>query len=514
MIGERTFWLTRFLILRLLGLIYAVAFLTLVNQGLPLIGHHGLLPADLYLDRVAEHFGGRGAAAAQVPTLFWLTISDPFLTAMSWAGLILSLVVLAGYANGILMAVLWALYLSFYQIGQSWYSFGWEIQLLETGFLSIFFVPLLDGRPFPGRPPNAVLWLYRWLAFRIMLGAGLIKIRGDACWRDLTCLAYHYETQPVPGPLSRALHFMPLWFHKGGALFNHLAELVMPWLLFWPRWGSIAAGVTMLLFQIVLIVSGNLSFLNWLTIVPVLACFDDALLARVLPARLSAAASRAAAAAQPARAQQVAVGLLIGLVAILSINPVSNLLSAGQAMNTSFDRLFLVNTYGAFGSVGKERPEIVLEGTDDEVITEGTVWKEYEFKCKPGDPGRRPCLITPYHYRLDWLMWFAAMSSPDRYPWSAHLVWKLLAGDPGAQSLLAGNPFPARPPRYIRAQLYRYEFAPAGEADGAWWRRELHRCVAPAALRGRSPSEGIRGVARLAGAVTGLRVRRSSPPSA
>jgi len=472
-IGRGSYWLTRFLILRLLGLVYVVAFLTIVNQGLPLIGHHGLLPADIHLDRLADHFGGRAAAAAQGPSLFWLNVSDPFLTTMSWVGLLLALVVLAGYANGILMAALWALYLSFQQIGQTWYSFGWEIQLLETGFLSIFLVPFLDGRPFPRRPPTAVIWLYRWLAFRVMLGAGLIKIRGDACWRDLTCLAHHYETQPVPGPLSRMLHFMPGWFHKGSVLFNHIAELAMPWLLFWPRWGRIAAGVTMLLFQVILILSGNLSFLNWLTIVPVLACFDDALLTNVLPERMSAAASRAAATAQPAFGQQVAVGLLFALVAILSINPVANLMSQGQAMNTSFDRFFLVNTYGAFGSVGEERPEVILEGTDEDVITESTAWKEYEFKCKPGDPRRRPCLITPYHYRLDWLMWFAAMSTPDRHPWSVHLVWKLLHGDRGAQSLLANNPFPERPPRFIRAQLYRYAFAPSGEADGAYWRREL-----------------------------------------
>jgi hypothetical protein len=156
----------------------------------------------------------------------------------------------------------------------------------------------------------------------------------------------------------------------------------------------------------------------------------------------------------------------------LSVAPVRNLLSGRQVMNTSFDRLDLVNTYGAFGSVGRERDEIVLEGTDDAVPGDDADWRPYEFKCKPGDPMRRPCMISPYHYRLDWLMWFAAMSRPERYPWSLHLVWKLLHGDPGVLSLLANDPFPGAPPRFIRATLYRYRFAPRGDPGGAWWTRE------------------------------------------
>jgi hypothetical protein len=144
-------------------------------------------------------------------------------------------------------------------------------------------------------------------------------------------------------------------------------------------------------------------------------------------------------------------------------------------MNTSFDRLHLVNTYGAFGSVGRHRDEIVLEGTSDERISDATEWREYEWKCKPGDPMRRPCLITPYHYRLDWLIWFAAMSTPDRHPWVVTLVVKLLENDPGALSLLAGNPFPEAPPRFVRAELYRYEFTDPGDPSGAWWRRQRLR---------------------------------------
>lgn len=467
-----TYWLTRFVILRLLGLIYFVAFFSMAQQILPLIGENGLLPAQQFLARVEARTGSSFDAFMRFPSLFWVDASDSLMIGMAYAGAVLSLVVLCGYANALLMVVLWTVYLSFTFIGQLWYGYGWEIQLLETGFLAIFLCPLLDPRPFPRRPPPVpVIWLYRWLIVRIMIGAGLIKLRGDACWRDLTCLDYHYETQPIPNPLSRVLHFMPGWFQKLGVLYNHVVELVAPWFAFWPRLARHVAGALMLSFQIVLILSGNLSFLNWLTIVPILACFDDALLRRILPRALVARAERAAERAEPSRWQRLAVAALVVIVLFLSYYPVHNLFSDRQAMNTSFDRLHLVNTYGAFGSVGKERREIVFEGTDDTVLTRSTRWKEYEFKCKPGDPYRRPCIITPYHYRLDWQIWFAAMSTPQRYPWTIHLVWKLLHNDPGVLGLLANDPFPDAPPRHLRAVLYRYEFAPADDPTGAWWRR-------------------------------------------
>ena len=467
--GDSTYWLTRYVILRLLGLVYLVAFWTFVMQGLPLLGSKGLLPVAAYLER-AETTLGFGRAVLQLPTLFWFSASDGVLVAVALLGAALSLIVLLGYANGIILLELWVLYISIVHVGQDWYSFGWEIQLLETGFLAVFLCPLMDGRPFPARrPPVVVIWLYRWLIFRIMLGAGLIKMRGDPCWSDLTCLAYHYETQPVPNPLSPVLHFMPVWFHKLGVLFNHLSEMVAPFFVFGPRRARHVAGILLVSFQLFLIASGNLSFLNWLTIVPALACLDDSFWKRVLPEPLVERAARAREGPTSPMSQRVAVTALAAVVALLSINPVANLLSSRQAMNTSFDRFHLVNTYGAFGVVGKERLELVFEGTTDEAISETTEWKSYEFECKPTSLDRRPCLITPYHYRLDWLLWFAAMGSPERYPWSAHLVWKLLHNDAGTLSLMEQNPFPDEPPKFIRVQLYRYEFAPLDE--DAWWVR-------------------------------------------
>ncbi|HEY2124728.1 MAG TPA: lipase maturation factor family protein [Chthoniobacterales bacterium] len=463
--------LTRFVILRLLGFVYAVAFLAAAQQLVPLIGEHGLTPATHFLHSLQAALGSRAAGMTQVPTLFWLGISDRALVLAAWVGFGLSLVVLGGYANAVILTILWAIYMSIVHVGQIWYGYGWEIQLLETGFLAIFLCPLLDARPFPRSPPPLlVLWLFRWLGFRIMLGAGLIKLRGDPCWRDLTCLCYHYETQPIPNPLSLYLHFAPRWFHQIETAWNHFTELIVPWFSFGPRHARHVAGVLLVSFQVFLILSGNLSFLNWLTIIPFLACFDDTWLRRILPQALVRRAEMAAEKSERSRVHEGLAVCLIILVAYLSIAPVLNLASGRQAMNTSFNPLDLVNTYGAFGTVGRERDEIIFEGTSDMRITGDTQWKEYEFKAKPGDPNRRPAVIAPYQPRIDWQIWFAAMASPADYPWTLHFVWKLLQNDPPTLSLLANNPFPDAPPHYIRARLYRYQFAPPGEKG--WWKRE------------------------------------------
>jgi Lipase maturation factor len=465
--GGNSYCLTRFVILRLLGFVYAVAFLVAAQQLVPLVGEHGLTPARHFLTAIESQLGSRAAAPIQLPTLFWFGLSDQALSLSSWIGFALSLVVLAGYANALILAVLWIIYMSIVHVGQIWYGYGWETQLLETGFLSIFLCPLLDLRPFPKRPPPLLaIWLFRWLGFRIMIGAGLIKLRGDPCWRDLTCLYYHYETQPIPNPISRYLHFAPHWFHKFGTAWNHFIELVVPWFSFGPRHVRHIAGLLLVSFQIVLIISGNLSFLNYVTIIPFLACFDDAFWRRIAPVFLV----RRIRDVEPSRLQFVLSAALSILVAYLSIAPVTNLISNRQLMNSSFDPFNLVNTYGAFGSVGRERDEIIFEGTDDTIITGDTKWKEYEFKAKPGDPNLRPPFIAPYQARIDWQTWFAAMASPAEYPWTLHFVWKLLHNDPATLSLLGSNPFPEAPPHFVRAWLYRYQFATPG--DPAWWKRE------------------------------------------
>jgi hypothetical protein len=468
-----TYWLTRFLILRLLGVIYAIAFLVAIHQILPLIGENGLLPVDVFLKRVADTLGSRSAGFIRLPSIFWFVHSDTALLTAAWIGFALSCLVVAGFANALLLAVLWFLYMSFVHVGQDWYGYGWEIQLLETGFLAIFLCPLLDLRPFPKRaPPILIIGLFRWLIFRIMLGAGLIKIRGEDVWRNGTALYYHFETQPLPGPLSRWFHFLPRLVLKIGVWFNFLAELVAPWFIFRPRLARHIAGSVIVILQIILILSGNLSFLNWLTIVPALACFDDGFWSELLPRTLVRRADAAITNAEPSRPVIVSSWIVTVVVAMLSIQPVFNILSPRQIMNTSFDPFDLVNTYGAFGSVGRERLNVVFEGTMDEVPTDSANWKAYPYKGLPVGLNKRPPQIAPYQLRLDWQMWFAAMSSPEEYPWTLNLVSKLLRNDPGAIGLFGGNPFPNKPPHWIRAVLYRYSFAQPGNPEGRLWNRE------------------------------------------
>lgn len=445
--------LTRFVLLRGLGAIYLVAFLSLAVQWEPLLGARGLTPAARFVARLTE-------SGTLPPTLFVWGAPDLALGALAWVGVVLSAGVLAGLASAPLLGVLWGLYLSFVNVGQVWYGYGWEILLLEAGFLAIWLVPWVDPRPFPALPtPVPVLWLFRWLLFRLMWGAGLIKLRGDDCWRALTCLDTHFETQPLPNPLSPWFHGLPAGVHAAMVAWNHVVELVVPFLCFGPRWLRPWVGVVLLQFQLTLALSGNLSFLNWLTMVLCLSLFEDEHLRRVIPWLRG----RGRPGTTP-RVRRLLTAAVVGLVAVLSVRPMANLLSPDQAMNRSFDRWHLVNTYGAFGSVGDTRYEVVLQGSED-----GLVWRDYEFPCKPGDPGRRPCVIAPFQPRLDWQIWFAAMQAPSQNLWLVHLMDGLLRGEPLATRLLSTVPFPGAP-RWIRAERYRYHFARAGEPG--WWVRE------------------------------------------
>ncbi|CAM9913246.1 unnamed protein product [Pylaiella littoralis] len=723
------YWLTRLIFLRCLGFVYAAAFLSALRDNGALLGEDGLLPAVRFMSRVQRNLAHLTPweKVLKLPTIFWFV--PPTAVNLWWVaatGAAVSCLVAArGAANLPAMALLWALYHSLVNVGQTWYSFGWESQLLETGFLAMFLVPWLSLARFPEGSPASLpcVWGNRWLLFRIMLGAGLIKMRGDACWRDLTCMDYHYQTQPNPNPLSPYLHHLPSanW-HKAEVVANHIIELVLPWCLLLGRRQRCFAGCIQILFQMVLVASGNLSFLNWLTAVPAVFSFDDLHLAwlfrrrvvRRLVRRLAAPApATAAAPAAPAsspsspqaagegegggigggggggrgagssprtggrgggrgrgaedgggggattvgasssssvdtsgtdggggggndspssgfrrpvlsRAQSslqwssesedgedkdkdkdhtsdgkmpsavattvlektpgsvgrhrpqdsfsglrfkergsrrsrrakttaekpprspslaaapcaaadaaaaaaaatndenaapasatatadgadreeggssrknglslasggralrgakrvlrwAADGLLVALVVRGSVPVVKNMagVGGGQKMNLSFDSLRVVNTYGNFGSVTKTRGEVVLKGTRHrDPLDPAAEWREYG-ECKPGDVNQRPCVISPFHYRLDWQMWFAAFQSYAHNPWLVSLVSKLLSREDEtralAGSLLRHDPFSHAgdganggggdggdgPPLFIKADLYLYEF--------------------------------------------------------
>ena len=482
------YWLTRFVFLRLLGFIYLFAFISLATQVLPLIGHNGLLPADIYLGRLGTNFHNASDAFFSLPSIFWFYISENALLILAWLGVLLSIIVLIGYANSILMFTLWALYMSFVHIGQLFYSYGWEIQLLETGFLAIFIVPLLDPMPFPKTAPSIpIIWLLRWLTARLYFGTGLIKLRGSECWKDFTCLYYHYQTQPIPNPLSPYWHFLPKWFHKFEVLWAHLTFLVAPLFIFWNKkiknreiWKARhIAGLIIIFVQVLLIFDGNYASLNWLAIAAAIGIFDDSFFRKILPKFIVNKAENAEKNSIFSKNQFIVSWIVFLLVIMLSVPVVLNLFSSRQAMNTSFDQLHLVNTYGAFGSISEVRNELIIEGTYDGIINENTVWKEYDFKYKPGPLDERLPTIAPYQPRIDWQMWFAAMSSYENEPWLIHFVWKLMHNDKGALSLIENNPFPDKPPKFIRIQIYKYEFENPWESKNVWKRTFLGTWIPP-----------------------------------
>lgn len=462
-------WLIRLLVERGMAALYLLAFLVVLRQFKPLLGDRGLLPVRAYLRR---------RTFRQAPSLFHFHYSDRFVDMVTWAGIALSALALCGVAEAGSVwislgtwLVLWFLYLSIVNVGQSFYAFGWESMLLEAGFLTAFLGP---DRMQPSVLPVLML---RWMLFRTEMGAGLIKLRHDRCWRDLTCLFFHYETQPLPNPLSWYFHRLPAPLHRFSALFSHFVQVIVPFGLFAPQPVASVAASLIIFHQLWLIISGNYSWLNWLTVVLGLAGFSDATLGAAVRASMVPLAPRPLA-------FDVLLYLLSAVIVLLSIQPARNLLSRNQAMNRSYNPLHLVNTYGAFGSVTRSRYEIVIEGTEEGFVTPHTPWQEYGFKAKPGDRRRMPPQVAPWHLRLDWLVWFLPFSVSitgngvqvwSYEIWFLRLIRNLLRGDRDMLKLMGINPFAGTRPRFVRALLYEFHYTDRRQKreTHAWWIRRM-----------------------------------------
>ena len=454
------YWLSRLVFQRALAGLYFVAFLAAALQFRALLGERGMLPIPRFVARVPFR---------RAPSLFQLHYSDRFFALCAWTGCAVAVALAAGldsllplWGGMLLWLVPWLLYLSIVNVGQTWYGFGWESLLLEVGFLAV----LLGNDEVA--PPVLVLFLLRWILFRVEFGAGLIKMRGDACWRKLTCLDHHHETQPMPGPLSWFFHHLPRPLHRVEVAANHVTQLVVPFLLFTPQPIATAAASLMIVTQLWLVLSGNFAWLNWITIVLAVPALDLRGEAPDLPAT--------------PLWYEVVVLSVAALLLGLSYHPVRNMISRSQIMDRSFDPLHLVNTYGAFGSVSRIRYEVVVEGTADDAPRRDSEWKEYEFKGKPGDPRRWPRQFAPYHLRLDWMMWFAALSPAYAQAWFGTMVERLLENDPATLRLLRRSPFPPdEPPRHVRARLFRYRYTTWRELreTGACWERTYVREFLP-----------------------------------
>ncbi len=478
--------LLREFFLRGLGLIYLIAFLSLIPQMPGLFGSQGVMPVSGYTAMVEQTLNQRGEDLIKywyVPSVFWISQSDVFLTGILWAGVIASFLLMINIAPALCAAICFGLYLSICSVGAPFMSFQWDALLLEVGFLAILFAP---WKWLPGRMPTAasrvVVWLYRWLLFRLMLASGVVKLTsGDKVWADWTALDYHYFTQPLPGPLSWYAHQLPAWFQKfsvGGMFF---IELVVPFFIFAPRRLRFAAGLLLAFLQVLIILTGNYTFFNLLSLLLVLVCWDDQALERffswikIKGKGLILKSPEVKCASETFFKRRIVIPVIAILVIWMSITPLVGsfrIMVPGwaSAPNAWFGSFRIVNGYGLFAVMTTERREIVIEGSHD-----GVDWVAYEFKYKPGDVNRLPAQIAPFQPRLDWQMWFAALGNYQGNPWLLNLQGRLLQGSDPVRKLLAVDPFADRPPRYIRSVIYDYRFTTPEERKktGAWWSRKL-----------------------------------------
>jgi predicted DCC family thiol-disulfide oxidoreductase YuxK len=487
-----SYLISRWLFLRLLGLVYVSAFLSLRVQIIGLVGARGILPVGSFLVAVRTNFGSVGYRL--FPTLAWLNSSDASLKLLCGAGAVCGLLVVLGVAAGPALALAWAGYLSLVTVGRDFLSFQWDILLLEAGFLAMFLAPWCPLEP-PWRSGSpaasgTVLWLGRWLLFRLMFLSGAVKLlSGDPNWRNLTALQYHYWTQPLPTPPAWYAAQLPAGFQKLSVLMVFVLELVIPFLVLAPRRLRLAGATVIAGFEVLIGFTGNYAFFNLLTIMLCVLPVDDSFWRRCLPKRMvqKITAERPAGVLAPAgRVARVALAAVILIISVsemvITFGHVDALPGLARRIVDWQSPYCLANSYGLFAVMTTSRIEIVVEGSSD-----GQSWLPYEFKYKPGDTRRAPPWVEPHQPRLDWQMWFAALGTYQQNRWFVNFMIRLLEGAPEVTALLEQNPFPDAPPHYIRAMAYDYHFTDlaARRNTGDWWRRELKGSYFPiASLRG------------------------------
>ena len=478
--------IARWLFLRLLGIIYFIAFVSLLVQLSGLIGSNGILPAENFLEAVRA---GSGAESyLNLPTLAWLSASDGFLHFLAFAGAALAVLLILGIAQAPVLILLWILYLSLTNVGQVFLSFQWDILLLEVGFLAIFLAPwrLLSKPSRESQPRPLIVWLFHWLLFRFIFLSGIVKLAsGDPTWRNLTALNYHYETQPLPTIFGWYAHQLPSWFQAFSVVATFVMQLGIVFLIFAPRRLRFFAGGSIIFFETLILITGNYTFFNFLTIGMALLLFDDAFWRRLLPKKFVNKFTNAVQQTfrQPKLFQRV---IASALAVVLVVGGASYIVGSAfgyhklprpiiAALNGVMP-FHIVNPYGLFAVMTTSRPEISIEGSDD-----GEAWRQYEFKYKPGDLAKPPKWVAPHQPRLDWQMWFAALGTVEQNPWFLNLAARLLQGSPEVLALFKHNPFPDKPPKFIRALVYNYRFTDlkTKREQGVWWNRELQGLYLP-----------------------------------
>ena len=456
---------TRSIFVRGMGLAYLAAFASLAVQVGGLIGSRGIAPMAEFLARVGPPLGA--GRLWRVPTVFWLDSSDQGLHALAWGGVTLTGLVVAGVLTGECLALLWVAYLSFVSVGRPFLGYQWDALMLEAGLLAVLMAPWGLRLDRARRGPSWVaIGLVRWLLFRLMFLAGVVKLTGgDPTWAGWEALRYHYETQPIPTWTSWYMHQSAPWFQKVGVGFLFWAELIAPFGAFGPRHVRLLGFASLVLLQALIAATGNYGFFNLLSVVLCLTLIEDRDWGRkpVDQVGLDPRPRWRRAALAVAAAAIVAVTTMEGLdrVGVTVAYP-----APLERLRTAVAPLQSLNSYGLFAVMTTERPEIELEGSDD-----GEHWRVYPFRWKPGAVDRAPRFALIHLPRLDWQMWFAALGGDCRtQPWFLAFEDRLLEGSPEVLGLLAADPFAGHPPRFLRARLFRYRFTHRG--DPAWWRRD------------------------------------------
>jgi predicted DCC family thiol-disulfide oxidoreductase YuxK len=451
------------LFLRLLGLIYLAAFVSVAVQAEGLFGSKGILPLQEHLQWLTGQYPRD--AWWMFPSVFWLNASDTAIRAVNLAGVLASVLLVCNILTRLMLPLLFLLYLSVTLAGQVFFNFQWDTLLLEAGFLAIFL-------PF-GSP--VILFLLHWVLFRLRFLSGAAKLlSGDAAWHNFSALNYYFETQPLAHTGSWYAHQLPDWLLRiavGGVFF---VELVVPFMMFLPRRPRLFAAWATILMQVIIILTSNHNFFNILTIVLCLFLLDDRALRILLPARWRRAPHPARAAA-PGRLRAIGLSALAGVLVFASAVQGWEMFSGSAApawaaaVEEPLNALRAVNKYHVFPTIKTERLELVVEGSMDREH-----WKTYVFRYKPGDPSRRPRFVVPHQPRLDWMMWFVPARHPLNLMWFERFAERLLENAEPVTALLEHNPFPDEPPRYLRVTLYHYRFTTPEERreTGDWWVRE------------------------------------------
>lgn len=476
--------------LRLLAATYLIAFVSLWSQITGLVGQRGILPAHYYLKVAHQHLGAD--AYLLLPTLGWFNSSDWFWQGLCIGGALLAVIPLAGFLSAPAFFLMWVFYLSLLTVGRDFLAFQWDALLLEIGFLALFLAPpqLFPRRSAVASPPAPILLLFWWLLFRLMLSSGAVKLlSGDPTWRGLTALNFHYETQPLPNALSWFIHQSPAWFQKASVAVMFALELMLPFLIFAPRRLRWLACSGLVLLQLFIIVTGNYAFFNLLAIALCVLLLDENAwqklrLRRLLPVPPCQGGTTTGSGRTTVQGWPAWIVLPFALLMFfLTTITFTDGLGWRLPWPSPIERLAawaapfcVANRYGLFAVMTTERPEIILEGSEN-----GEEWQAYEFKYKPGDLRRRPPFVAPHQPRLDWQMWFAALGHYQQNPWFGSLCKRLLEGRAEVLALLSRNPFPRKPPRFVRGVLYDYRFtdSAARRATGNWWRREMKGLYSP-----------------------------------